>query len=274
MSLGNIDLDEIARARDVLEHPSLALRITDLAGRPIEAVVRRLPDPAQQAIVEGMQKGLSAALDVALETLDSRRATPADRLHRGIVMATGAFGGLAGIFGLVLELPVSLTVMLRSIAEHARAQGEDLTDLANRLECLAVFAYGSRSKADDAAEAGYFAVRAAMARAVSQAARYVAERGVATAAGEKAPPALFRLVTSIAQRLGVALTDKAAAQLVPLVGAAGGAAINALFMSHYQDVAWAHFTLRRLERAHGADAVRSAYEEEAATWRRDRTRGS
>jgi len=130
----------------------------------------------------------------------------------------------------------------------------------HRLECLTVFAYGSRAGSDDAAEAGYFAVRAALARAVSTAAEFVARRGVAEAAGEKGAPAIAQLVARIAHRLGVAVTDKAAAQLVPLIGAAGGAAINALFISHYQDTAWAHFTLRRLERSHGTEAVRVAYE--------------
>jgi hypothetical protein len=70
-----------------------------------------------------------------------------------------------------------------------------------------------------------------------------------------------QLVARIAQRLGVAVTDKAAAQLVPVLGAAGGAAVNALFVNHYQDVARAHFTVRRLEREHGEDDVRRAYDQ-------------
>lgn len=260
MALTSSDINDIARARDHLENPSLAVRITDYVGMPIEGLVKRLPDSAQHLIADGTRKGLNAALDVALRTLDASRSGPSDWLHRGIVMATGAAGGLAGLPGLAVELPVSLTVMLRSIADHARAQGEDLSAVAPRLECLTVFAYGSRSKADDAADAGYFAVRSAMARAVSHAAEYVAERGIAEAAGEKAAPALVRLIARIAQRLGVAVTDKAAAQLVPILGAAGGAAINTLFINHYQETAWAHFTLRRLERTHGSDVVRSAYD--------------
>ncbi|HEY6100303.1 MAG TPA: EcsC family protein, partial [Anaeromyxobacter sp.] len=97
-------------------------------------------------------------------------------------------------------------------------------------------------------------------RAVSQAAEFVAERGLAEAAGERAAPALARLVAGIAQRFGVAVTDKAAAQLVPIVGAAGGAAVNTLFIHHFQDTARAHFTVRRLEREHGPEPVRAAYE--------------
>ena len=99
-----------------------------------------------------------------------------------------------------------------------------------------------------------------MARAVGQAAEYVAERGFTEVAGGHAAPAIVRLISKITQRLGVAVTDKAAAQLVPIIGAAGGAAVNALFISHYQDTAWAHFTVRRLERSCGAEAVRSAYD--------------
>ena len=87
---------------------------------------------------------------------------------------------------------------------------------------------------------------------MSQAAEFVAERGIAEAMGEKGAPALVQLLSRIAQRLGVSITDKAVAQLVPLIGAAGGAAINTLFIHHYQETAWAHFSVRRLERAYGA----------------------
>jgi hypothetical protein len=255
------DREALASARDVLEHPGLAIRLADVVGRPIDGLVQRLPDGARKAIASGTQRALRSSLDVALRTLDGRaRTAPADWLHRGVVVASGAVGGAVGLAGLAVELPFSLTVMLRSIADHARAQGEDLGDVAARLECLTVFAYGSRSEGDDAADSAYFAVRAALARSVGEAAAFVAQRGVAGAAGERAAPALVGLVSRIAQRLGVAVTDKAAAQLVPVLGAAGGAAVNALFIQHYQETARAHFTVRRLERAHGAEAVRRAYD--------------
>jgi hypothetical protein len=252
------DETALAAARDVLEHPSLAIRLSDRIGRPIEGLVRRLPEPTQRAIAAATRRALEASLDVALGTLDRRaRAAPADWLHRGVVVASGAAGGALGLGGLAIELPFSLTVMLRSIADHARAQGEDLSSVAARLDCLAVFAYGTRSVADDAADSAYFTVRAAFARTVGEAAAWVAERGLA---GGRAAPALVALVSRVAERLGIAVTDKAAAQLVPLLGAAGGAAVNALFIQHYQDTARAHFTIRRLERAHGSEAVRRAYD--------------
>ncbi len=255
------DLAELRRARDVLEHPSLAIRIADAVGTPVEALVRRLPDGAQRAIGDATRKALGAALDVAVRTLArGERRPPSDWLHRGVVVASGAVGGAAGLAGLAVELPFSTTVMMRSIADHARAQGEDLSGVAARLECLTVFALGSPSRSDDAADSAYFATRTALARAVAYAAEYVAERGVARGIADSSAPTIAQLLARIAQRFGVAVGDKVAAQLVPVVGAAGGAAVNALFLKHYQDVARAHFSVRRLERVHGEGPVRAAYD--------------
>jgi len=69
-----------------------------------------------------------------------------------------------------------------------------------------------------------------------------------------------RLVSLIAARFGVVVSEKTAAQLVPVIGAAGGALINTLFIAHYQDMARGHFIVRRLEKIHGAEPVRLAYE--------------
>ena len=255
------DLAELARAKEALESPSLAIRLANRLGTPVDALVRRLPDGARRVLSNGARSALEASLDVALRTLGPGRGplATADWAHRTAVVVTGAIGGAAGLAGLALELPLTTTLMLRSIADHARAQGEDLSLVAPRLECLAVFAYGSRSPADDAAESAYFAMRTALGRTVAQAAEYVARRSAAGAATERSAPALVQLVSRIAQRFGVTVADKAAAQLVPVLGAAGGAAVNALFIDHFQVTARAHFAVRRLVREHGEDAVRRAY---------------
>jgi hypothetical protein len=255
------DLAVVARAKEILERPSLAIRIADRLGAPVDALVRRLPDPAQRIVTTATRRALDAGLDVALRSLEGFGDAPAtDWVHRAAVIGTGAVGGAAGLAGLAVELPVSTTLMLRSIADHARAEGEDLSLAATRLECLAVFAYGSTATAaDDAAEAAYFAARVAMGRAVGQAAEYVAGRGAAGVAGGRTAPALVHLVNRIAQRFGVAVADKAAAQLVPVLGAAGGAILNGIFIDHYQATARAHFGTRRLFRTYGEDAVRRAW---------------
>ena len=66
------------------------------------------------------------------------------------------------------------------------------------------------------------------------------------------------ILSEIAARYGVRISEKFAAQAVPLVGAAGGAMINTVFLDHYRNMARVHFAMRRLERAYGAPQVRNA----------------
>jgi hypothetical protein len=115
---------------------------------------------------------------------------------------------------------------------------------------------GGRSGSDDASESGYFAVRGMLAKTVTEAARFVAERGVIKEGG----PVLLRFITQVASRFGLVVTQKVAAQALPVIGALGGAAVNYAFMEHFQDVARGHFTVRRLERTYGKELVRSEYE--------------
>jgi predicted outer membrane lipoprotein len=95
-----------------------------------------------------------------------------------------------------------------------------------------------------------------MASAVTEAAKYLAEKGMTKAGG----PALIRLTTLIAARFGIVVSEKAAAQAVPIIGAAAGALINTLFIEHFQNMARGHFIVRRLEKVHGAEPVRLMYE--------------
>jgi hypothetical protein len=253
------DAEALREARRILENPGLDIRLTDLVGRPVEMAVAALPAAATRQIHRATGAALDRALSVALRTMDADPDPPTNWLHRLAAGAAGAGGGALGLAGLAVELPISTTLMLRAIAEHARAQGEDLALPEPRLQCLAVFAYGSPRAADDAADAGYFAVRAALARSVAEATEFLAMKGASRATADRSAPALARLLAAVARRFGVAVSDKAAAQLVPLLGAAGGAAVNLAFMNHYQRTAWAHFTVRRLERAHGEAAVRAAW---------------
>jgi hypothetical protein len=57
------------------------------------------------------------------------------------------------------------------------------------------------------------------------------------------------------------VSQKALAQAAPLVGAASGAALNLVFITHFQKAARGHFIVRRLERAYGLPLVRARYAE-------------
>jgi hypothetical protein len=64
----------------------------------------------------------------------------------------------------------------------------------------------------------------------------------------------------VASRFGVVVTQKFAAQALPVVGALGGASVNYLFIETFQEIAQGHFAVRRLERVYGRDIVRAEYE--------------
>jgi hypothetical protein len=250
------DLAALHRAVQALEHPGLAARLANMVGKPIELIGHVLPASASQTISAATSKGLHLALDVALRTMHSAPHPGSQLVHKALATASGAAGGAFGLATLPLELPVSTIIMLRSIADIARSEGEDLSEPESALSCVQVFALGGRVGADDASESGYFAVRGMLAKSVTEAARFIAERGVIKEGG----PVLIRFITQVASRFGVVVTQKVAAQAVPLVGALGGAAVNYAFMEHFQNVARGHFTVRRLERAYGQDLVRAEYE--------------
>lgn len=254
MRLSDEDSESLGYAKNLLENPTLAARITDLIGRPIEAGIKMLPQGWSDMVNKSTMISLEKALDVALLTLHDRPRTEAwEKLHKLAVTATGAGGGAFGLAALPFELPVSTTIMLRSIADIARSEGERLHVIEAKFACLEVFALGGRSASDDAS---YFFIRGLFAKTVSQAAKYIAEKGLAT----KGAPALVKFITQIATRFGASVSQKVAAQAVPGIGAVGGAIINLLFIDHFQSMARGHFIVRRLERNYSPELVRKEYE--------------
>ena len=258
MTISKADLEELKRAKQILENPGLAAKLSATLGSPIEKGMKMLPARVQKTVHAATEAALMKALDVAVSSLGNARSkAPSDRLHKIAAAASGAAGGAFGIAAIGIELPISTTLILRSIADIAAAEGENPQHIETKLACLTVFALGSgKDNRDDATESGYFAARSALATAVTEAAKHLAQKGM----GKGSAPALVRLIALIASRFGVVVSQKTAAQLVPVLGAAGGALINTLFIGHYQDMARGHFIVRRLEKVHGEDPVRLAYE--------------
>ena len=70
---------------------------------------------------------------------------------------------------------------------------------------------------------------------------------------------MVKLVNAVASRFSIPVSEKIIAQSIPAIGAIGGASINLLFIDHFQEMAKAHFTIRRLERAYGQDKIKQIY---------------
>ena len=254
--LAATDLRALAEARVLLERPSLAARLSSFVGSPLEKGMARLPASWRERIGGLAHDALMKAMDTAAKTLQPNAQPASPRLHKLLGSVSGAGGGAFGVAGLTVEIPLSTVLIMRSILDIARGEGEDIGSAQARLAALEVFALGGNASSDDAAEAGYYAVRAALATTVSEAARHFAQKGLSS----EGAPTLARLITMVAARYKVQLTQKAAGMLVPGIGAAAGATINLMFMDHFQSVSRGHFTVRRLERRYGEAAVRAAWQ--------------
>ena len=258
MVLSASEIDDLKTARNLLEHPSLAAKISYVLGSPIEKGFEMLPRKWNLLVNDATRKSIETAFTVALWTMDrSKPRSPSNWWHKLAAGTTGAAGGAFGLPALAIELPVSTTIILRSIADIARSEGENLETLDAKLQCIQVLAFGGRAKNDDAVETAYFAARAAMAKSVSDAAAHLAKKGFA----DQGAPAIVRFISQIASRFSITVSEKAAAQAIPLVGAFCGAIINTLFIDHFQDMGKGHFIVRRLERLHDPEEVGRMYKQ-------------
>lgn len=253
--MGIADRNALREAFAILEGKSFIGRITELTGEPLTAIMKRLPASVTREINNAVRLALSQAMDVALYKIGRSGIPEPPVLFQ---VASSVAGGVSGFFGLPAlgaELPVTTILMLRSIAGIARRHGENLQHPATRLACLEVFALGPSAKHGLDGETSYYAARAFLAKAVSEATQSLVERGLAGSSG----PVIVDLVSAVGSRFGIVVSEKVAAGSIPVVGAIGGASINLAFMQHFQLLAKAHFTVRRLERRYSREFIRERY---------------
>lgn len=253
-----IDRKELQVAKRLLENPGIGAKITHFIGTPIEKGFGLLPENWNNNIGEVTQKALLKASDIAIFTLQDIPGEASSNIwHKLGVAASGGVGGFFGIAAITIELPISTTIMLRSIADVARSEGESVSDIETKLACLEVFALGGNSTSDDGVDSGYYAVRAALAKSLADASKFVANKAFT----DKGSPILIKFIAKVAERFGIQVTEKAAAQAIPAIGSAGGAIINTIFIDHFQDMARGHFLIRKLERKHGKKVIERLYAE-------------
>jgi hypothetical protein len=256
MELTELDTRQLQVAKRLLENPGLAARITSLVGLPIEKGFELLPDRWSQNVGEVTQTALMKAAEAAIFTMKDLPGEESSNIwHKLGAAASGSVGGFFGLAGIAVELPISTSIMLRSIADVARSEGESISSIHTKLACLEVFALGGKSDSDDSVESGYYSVRYVLAGSVTDASDFIIQEGF-----NKAAPALIKFITKVADHFGVQVTQKAAAQAIPAIGAVGGAVINTLFIDHFQDMARGHFIVRKLERNYGEKQVKDLYE--------------
>ena len=223
---------ELARAYARANGPVIAL--VNRMGGGIEGQLDRLPPRVRAELERLTVTALTAAHGLAGVAeqgpdLGRRGSTLA-------AMATGAAGGAGGLATSLAELPLTITVILHAIRREATIAGFDAKEPGIRAACLDVFAAGSPLQSDDGVNSAFLSARL-------------------TITG----PAMQKIIATVAPRLAAAMGQKLAAQMVPLLGAVTGAALNAAYLRYYREMARIRFALMRLAELHGGENVVAAF---------------
>ena len=103
--LSRVHWSQLRSARDALEHPSLAARMSSVLGTPIEEGMKLLPRTWYSKLSETTETVLYRTLEGAISTLPDVLDKPdVDRRHRNLSVLSGAIGGFFGIPGTLVEL--------------------------------------------------------------------------------------------------------------------------------------------------------------------------
>lgn len=248
-------LEELARAVVRLEKTGLAGKYSNLAGGGFDRAIASLPKPLKRRVNRSIEKTVAYCLRfIVRQAPQTKPRRPRRKVGLLLAGIGGGVGGALGVTGVFIELPLITVLILRAIAETALYYGEDLSTIEGRLACVEVLALGARP-VTGASRTGYFSTRAKLARLAGNSSYFFLERGVSSASA----PLVNRLFTEAAGRLGFALSERLAVGALPVVGAAAGGVVSLMFLRHFQNVATAHFTVRKLERMYGQEPIRRHY---------------
>ena len=252
------DLKEIKYAKSLLESKNFTVQITNLIGKPIEQRIDQLPEKIQMIIKQATNKALQISLKIATSTMQNKAPeSSSDIIHKLASATSGAGGGFFGITALPLELPVSTTIIIRSIMDIARSEGEDIGSVEVQLACIEVFALGGSSKNQDKIDTGYFTVRTMLSNTLSEAVQHITKQGLAN----KSAPIIVKLISEISSQFSLQVSQKVLLQSIPIIGAASGALVNTLFIDYFQNIAKGHFIIRRMEHKYSESIVKKAYQD-------------
>lgn len=222
-------------ARRQVRANGVVMRAVSFVGGQIEDGLKMVPKGLRDQIDRAARAALLQSYRLAEASQGTglfRRSIASDQAHRILAAISGALGGFGGLPTALAELPVATTVIFRAVQGVAAAYGEDIASEATRLEVLRVFGAGGPGQDDDGIDTTFIGARLSLSGA-----------------------ALNRLLAQVAPRFGLVISQKLAAQAVPILGAAAGAGTNWAFVGFYTEMAHVHFGLRALIRTHGDAAV-------------------
>lgn len=213
-------LDQLAKRHAAAGN--VGIQVLNVIGGQAEGLLDRLPEGMRDRLGDGTEQALKLAMSAAHRSRGVVGEQPG-WLTRLATTAMGAAGGFGGLPSAMAELPVTTTILLRAIQDVAIEHGFDPAEQAVTFDCIQVLAAAGPLDHDDGADIAFLSTRLAVTGAT-----------------------INTLIARVAPRLATVLGQKLAAQTVPVLGAAAGAATNYAYTSYYQQMAHVHFGLRRL----------------------------
>ncbi|WP_223270817.1 EcsC family protein [Subsaximicrobium wynnwilliamsii] len=265
------DLEALEKAKHTMHNLGWAIKGVNSLGNVVESKIKYIPEKALNKLQTATQNVLMKIIKANLLTIQKDKAfkKPSNATYRAVVTGSGALSGFFGsttgigtaIF--VSELGVTTKFLMRTIMDIARSEGEDIYSLEGQLACLQVFALGGESKDDDGVETSYYSTRITLdagLKTISASGIKMGLETVVKSVGVMGSSTLSNIVAKIASRLSLFMSEKFLAQAIPVLGAVSGGSLNFIFVNHFQKMASAHFTVRRLERKYGVPLVQEVFE--------------
>ncbi len=181
-------------------------------------------------------------------------------------VAEGIPGAQLVIPSLILtDITSSMTLLSRHTCRLATAYGYSSRKLENLPHLMAAMAPQS-----DSSDEGYLALKTAVVTSIRESGQFMARTaGVLLDRQllEREAPQMIRLITYVADRLGVVMTQKELGVLVPIAGAVLNSSINVAFQQVGHNTAKDYFRRVILEDRYGEELVSYAIQHEMASLR-------
>ncbi|WP_096513025.1 EcsC family protein [Pseudomonas izuensis] len=121
------DRRSLQHAKNLLANPGLVAQLTSMLGTPIEATIKRLPKGANKRVNSTLETALLRCARTAARTMDDSIGERSwNKTYMGSVVVTGAAAGFLGPWTMLVEIPITTTIIFRSIADVARSEGESI----------------------------------------------------------------------------------------------------------------------------------------------------
>lgn len=151
---------------------------------------------------------------------------------RGIAIAEGGSTGMAGLFGMAVDVPTLVTLALRTIQKIALCYGYKCNTEAEKMMVFQIMSSASANSVQE--KTATLATLKQIETAIrTHTWKVLAEQ----AANKQGIPAFIMCIKNLAKQLGINITKRKALQTIPIVSAGIGAVMNAAYITDITEAA-------------------------------------